>query len=94
MFKIPPKLACQLLPEHDAGGNLATARDNMEATVINQTHEIHHENVTYQAAICHRCGAKMFPVELLEAHMDRHQLKDMYLESELKKLQYSMNRMR
>ena len=32
--------------------------------------------------------------ELLEAHMDRHQLKDMYLESELKKLQYSMNRMR
>jgi hypothetical protein len=36
----------------------------------------------------------MFPAELLEAHMDRHQLKDMFLESELKKLQYSMNRMR
>jgi len=34
------------------------------------------------------------PAELLEAHMDRHQLKDMFLESELKKLQYSMNRMR
>ena len=66
----------------------------MEATVTNETYEIHHENATYQAAVCHRCGAKMFPVELLEAHMDRHQLKDMYLESELKKLQYSMNRMR
>jgi hypothetical protein len=26
--------------------------------------------------------------------MDRHELKDMYLQSELKKLQYSMNRMR
>jgi len=26
--------------------------------------------------------------------MDRHQLKDMFLESELKKLQYAMNRMR
>jgi ribosomal protein S27AE len=87
-------VACQLLTEHDAGGNLATARDNMEVTVTNETYQIQHENVTYQAAICHRCGAKMFPVELLEAHMDRHQLKDMYLESELKKLQYSMNRMR
>jgi ribosomal protein S27AE len=83
-----------LLTDHEAGGNLATARDNMEATLTNETYEIQHENVTYQAAVCHRCGAKMFPAELLEAHMDRHQLKDMYLESELKKLQYSMNRMR
>jgi ribosomal protein S27AE len=83
-----------LLPDHEAGGNLTTARDIMEAIVTNETYEIHHENMTYQAAVCHRCGAKMFPAELLEAHMDRHQLKDMYLESELKKLQYSMNRMR
>jgi ribosomal protein S27AE len=83
-----------LLTDHEAGGNLTTARDNMEATATNETYEIQHENVTYQAAVCHRCGAKMFPAELLEAHMDRHQLKDMYLESELKKLQYSMNRMR
>jgi len=57
-------------------------------------YDIHYENATYQAAVCHRCGAKMFPAELLEAHMDRHQLKDMFLESELKKLQYAMNRMR
>jgi ribosomal protein S27AE len=83
-----------LLTDHEVGGNLTTAGDNMEATVTNETYEIQHENVTYQAAVCHRCGAKMFPAELLEAHMDRHQLKDMYLESELKKLQYSMNRMR
>jgi ribosomal protein S27AE len=93
-FKSHDRLACQLLPPHDAAGILATARDNMEAVVTTETYEIQHKNVTYQAAICHRCGAKMFPVELLEAHMDRHQLKDMYLESELKKLQYSMNRMR
>lgn len=57
-------------------------------------YDIHYEHGTYQAAVCHRCGAKMFPAELLEAHMDRHQLKDMFLESELKKLQYAMNRMR
>ena len=57
-------------------------------------YDIHYENATYQAAVCHCCGAKMFPAELLEAHMDRHQLKDMFLESELKKLQYARNRMR
>ena len=58
----------------------------MEAIASSDSYEIHHENATYQAVICHRCGAKMFPAELLEAHMDRHQLKDMYLEGELKKL--------
>ncbi|MGZ8435250.1 MAG: hypothetical protein ACXW6T_13040 [Candidatus Binatia bacterium] len=69
----------------------------LEPVVTNEVsavYDIHYENATFQAAVCHRCGAKMFPVELLEAHMDRHQLKDMFLESELKKLQYAMNRMR
>ena len=63
-------------------------------TVSNETYDIHRENQVFQAAICHRCGAKMYPAELLDAHMDRHQLKDMYIEGELKKLQYAMNRMR
>ena len=30
----------------------------------------------------------------LDAHMDRHQIKDLYLEGELKRLQYAMGRMR
>lgn len=63
-------------------------------TEVTAIYDIRYENATYQAAVCHRCGAKMFPVELLEAHMDRHELKDMFLDSELKKLQYAMNRMR
>ena len=63
-------------------------------SVSNETYNIQHENQVFQAAVCHRCGAKMYPAELLEAHMDRHQLKDMYIEGELKKLQYAMNRMR
>jgi ribosomal protein S27AE len=66
----------------------------MEPEISNHNYEIQYEKETFHAAMCHRCGAKMFPVELLEAHMDRHELKDMYLQSELKKLQYSMNRMR
>jgi hypothetical protein len=52
------------------------------------------DNNVLRAALCHRCGTKIYPASELEAHMDRHQLKDMFLEGELKKLQYSMNRMR
>jgi hypothetical protein len=66
----------------------------MESATTNEAYEIRFDNDTFNAAVCHRCGAKMFPAELLEAHMDRHELKDMYLQGELKKLQYSLNRMR
>jgi ribosomal protein S27AE len=66
----------------------------MESAAVNEVYEIQYEKDTFRAVVCHRCGAKMFPAELLEAHMDRHELKDMYLQGELKKLQYSMNRMR
>lgn len=66
----------------------------MESAIGQEFYDIQCEKSTFRAAVCHRCGAKMFPAELLEAHMDRHELKDMYLQSELKKLQYSMNRMR
>jgi hypothetical protein len=55
---------------------------------------IHYEDATYHAAVCHRCGTKIYPAEHLEAHLDRHQLKDLYLEGELKKLQFAMARMR
>jgi hypothetical protein len=52
------------------------------------------DNNVLHAALCHRCGTKIYPASELEAHLDRHQVKDMFLEGELKKLQYSMNRMR
>lgn len=66
----------------------------MESVSSNESYAIQYESEVYNAAVCHRCGAKMYPAELLDAHMDRHQLKDMYIEGELKKLQYAMNRMR
>ncbi len=56
--------------------------------------DIHVNDVVYQAAVCHRCGTKIYPIELLDAHLDRHQVKDLYLEGELKRLQYAMGRMR
>ncbi len=52
------------------------------------------DKTVLHAALCHRCGTKIYPVSEMEAHIDRHQVKDMFLEGELKKLQYSMNRMR
>jgi hypothetical protein len=72
----------------------STEREKMETAVSSDSYATRFDKETFDAAVCIRCGAKMFPTELLEAHMDRHELKDMYLQSELKKLQYSMNRMR
>jgi ribosomal protein S27AE len=66
----------------------------MEAVANVDSYDIQFEKETFRASICNRCGARMFPAELLEAHMDRHELKDLYLQSELKKLQFAMNRMR
>lgn len=66
----------------------------MESSTSTESYDIQYEKEIFRAAVCHRCGARMFPAELLEAHMDRHELKDLYLQSELKKLQFAMNRMR
>jgi len=71
-----------------------TERDNMETQASTETFDIHYDNATYPAAVCQRCGTKIYPAAALEAHLDRHQLKDLYLEGELKKLQYAMGRMR
>ena len=66
----------------------------MESLNSTDSPDIQFEKETFRAAVCNRCGARMFPAELLEAHMDRHELKDLFLQSELKKLQFAMNRMR
>ena len=73
---------------------ITDSEGQMESTINETSYSIQYEKGTYNAAVCHRCGARMFPAELLEAHMDRHELKDMYLQGELKKLQFAMNRMR
>ena len=66
----------------------------METTIPLEHGDIQYEDTTYRAAVCHRCGTKIYPAEQLEPHLDRHQLKDLYLEGELKKLQFAMARMR
>jgi hypothetical protein len=66
----------------------------METTIQLELSDIQYEDTTYHAAVCHRCGVKIYPADQLEPHLDRHQLKDLYLEGELKKLQFAMARMR
>jgi hypothetical protein len=66
----------------------------METPSLSELTNIQYENATYHAAVCQRCGAKIYPAEHIEAHLDRHQIKDLYLEGELKKLQFAMARMR
>jgi hypothetical protein len=75
-------------------GKCTTERDKMETSETAEYIQISCENSTYNAALCQRCGTKIFPAELLDAHLDRHQIKDLYLEGELKKLQFAMARMR
>jgi hypothetical protein len=66
----------------------------MENSASSSSSHIQYDNLVYQAAVCQRCSAKIYPAQLLTDHMDRHQLKDLYLEGELKRLQYAMGRMR
>jgi ribosomal protein S27AE len=73
---------------------ITDSEGQMESSINESSYSIQYEKETFNAAVCNRCGARMFPAELLEAHMDRHELKDMYLQGELKKLQFAMNRMR
>ncbi|MGH7823650.1 MAG: C2H2-type zinc finger protein [Candidatus Binatia bacterium] len=71
-----------------------TSEREMEALIASETAEIQVESLIYRAAVCPRCGTKFYPAESLEAHMDRHQLRDLFLEGELKKLQLAMGKMR
>jgi hypothetical protein len=66
----------------------------METSIASEFSDIQCDNETYHAAVCHRCGSKIYPAELLEPHLDRHQIKDLYIEGELKRLQFAMGRMR
>ncbi len=66
----------------------------MESLQSSSESNIQFHDAIFHAAVCQRCGVKIYPAKLLVAHMDRHQIKDLYLEGELKRLQYAMGRMR
>lgn len=66
----------------------------MENSITNVFVDIQVENQTYRAAMCPRCGTKIYPANVLQAHLERHRRRDLVLEEELRKLQLVMCRMR
>ena len=66
----------------------------MDTPVTNVFVDIRLENETLRAAICQRCGTKIYPPRLLKSHLKYHRAKDLFLEEELRKLQLVMGRMR
>ncbi len=63
-----------------------TAPDNSQAILI--------EDKALPAAKCEECGAKIYPRSLLQPHLTRHQRRQRWFMKELRKLQYTMARMR
>jgi hypothetical protein len=47
-----------------------------------------------RAAMCQRCGVKIYPPVLLDLHLQRHRMRDEFLREEVKKLQATMGRMK
>jgi hypothetical protein len=63
-----------------------TVQDNSQAILI--------EDKALPAAKCEECGAKIYPRSLLQPHLTRHQRRHRWFMKELRKLQYTMARMR
>jgi hypothetical protein len=66
----------------------------MQTTTENNSKTILIENQMLQAAECQKCGAKIYPRSLLQPHITRHQRRQRWYLKELRKLQYTMARMR
>jgi hypothetical protein len=66
----------------------------MQTTTENNSKTILIENQMLLAAECQKCGAKIYPRSLLQSHTTRHQRRQRWFAKELRKLQYTMARMR
>jgi hypothetical protein len=66
----------------------------MQSPLQGDSEAIEFENKHYRAAKCAKCGAKMYPQSLLKPHLTRHQKKQRWFMTELRKLQYTLAHMR
>jgi len=48
----------------------------------------------FRAAKCKKCGTKIYPASLLDAHVERHQQRERWFNDELRKLQHTFSHMR
>ena len=48
----------------------------------------------FRAAKCEKCGTKIYPAALLDAHVMRHEQRDRWFNDELRKLRHTFSHMR
>jgi ribosomal protein L40E len=66
----------------------------MNSLMSSNANTIIYNKTSLAAAQCRKCGAKMYPRSLLRPHLNRHQQKELWFATELRKLQYRFGRMR
>jgi uncharacterized OB-fold protein len=79
-------MACHLLFSAGDGGNMDSASTESKIISFDQN--------DFRAAKCEKCGGKIYPASLLEAHLARHAQRERWLHDELRKLQYTFSHMR
>ena len=66
----------------------------MEPALPKKSNVIYLDRQTVHAVKCDKCGAKMYPQSLLKPHLSRHRRRQRWVNSELRKLQYTFAHMR
>lgn len=66
----------------------------MESLIEHNSRTIVVSNKSFRAAMCDQCGAKMYPPKLLPPHLSRHERRNEWFTTELKKLQHTFAQMR
>lgn len=66
----------------------------MEPALPKKSNVIFLDRHSVRAVKCEKCGAKMFPKSLLKPHLSRHRRRQRWVNSELRKLQYTFAHMR
>jgi hypothetical protein len=66
----------------------------MQAASDNGSKIISLARTDLRAAKCEKCGAKIYPVSLLEPHLSRHRRRKRWFNAELRKLQHTFSHMR
>jgi uncharacterized OB-fold protein len=70
------------------------SEEEMEPALIKKSNVISLDRQTLRAVKCEKCGAKMYPKSLLAPHLTRHRRRQRWVNSELRKLQYTFAHMR
>jgi hypothetical protein len=67
---------------------------DMQAAARLESRPIQVQNHKLNAVECRQCGAKIYPLSFLKAHLLHHKTQERWLAAELKRLRYIMDHMR